>query len=581
MDSQGEDSETTPLLPSAQSTPKEVRKGKNRTIVLPLSLLSFVALSCVIVLVVLGRKEEVGEEKGWTICSSAGKRQIYTVDYADDGKPQGDMWQECVEVNGGRFGKFVARDTNLSPTYTLPEGSILTPGFSDSHVHMIQYGWSRSLDLANLPDLPAVIAKIRRYIEEEWDGTGWVEGQGWYEQSWEGWTGGFPNKTHLDADPVLRRVPIILSRKDLHAFWVNSKVIELTGKLPDKVEGGEVLRDSNGVPTGIFLDQASTLLPKPEWSESTKRAFFLRAAEEALKVGVTKCHDAMTSEEEIGYYKKWAEEGILPMRMYLMANRVSGTGYWGKIPKLHNYGKDGRLNLRAIKLVGDGSLGSCSAVMYEPFQDVNTTGFFRVPLEEMQEFVPRFFEDGWQVNIHAIGDRANSEVLSIFEKELQGKGRDPKKFRPRIEHVQIMREQDFPRLGKSGVIASIQPTHATSDMAYAEKRLGFERAKGTYAFRKMINAGAPITLGSDFPVESNNPLVTFYAAITRLTAEGTSPHGPGGWFPDQRLTREETIKGLTLDPAYASFSEDELGSIKEGKKADFVIWSRDLMTVPR
>jgi len=202
----------------------------------------------------------------------------------------------------------------------------------------------------------------------------------------------------------------------------------------------------------------------------------------------------------------------------------------------------------------------------------------RLEIDVLNTVVPRFLRDGWQVNIHAVGDRANSIVLDTFEVAL--KGVNVSDLRPRIEHCQIMRTADMVRLGKLGVIASVQPTHAISDMWYAQDRLGPERVKGLYAFRSLLDSGARITFGSDAPVEDLNPISGFYAAVTRLSPSGQSPHGSDGWFPEQCLSREEALRGMTIDPAYASFTESTLGSLTVGKRADFVILSQDIMSIP-
>jgi len=209
---------------------------------------------------------------------------------------------------------------------------------------------------------------------------------------------------------------------------------------------------------------------------------------------------------------------------------------------------------------------------------VGFNGVMRLDTDILNYVVPRFLRDGWQVNIHAVGDRANGIVLDTFEAAL--KGINVSALRPRIEHCQIMTKADMARLGRLGVIASVQPTHAISDMWYAQDRLGPERIKGLYAFRSLLDSGARISFGSDAPVEDLNPLSGFYAAITRLSPSGQSPHGPDGWFPEQCLTREEALRGMTIDPAYASFTESTLGSLVPGKHADFVVLSQDIMSIP-
>jgi len=219
------------------------------------------------------------------------------------------------------------------------------------------------------------------------------------------------------------------------------------------------------------------------------------------------------------------------------------------------------------------------AALYEPYTDnPNTNGFMRVSEATINRVIPLFLRDGWQVNVHAIGDRANGIVLGALESAFEDV--DVVTMRPRLEHAQIMTKADIKRAGKIGVIASVQPTHVIDDMWYAEERIGPLRIKGLYAFRSLLNSGARITLGSDFPVETMNPLAGFYAAITRVSLDGRSPHGPGGWFPEQRLTRLEALRGMTIDPAYASFTESVLGSLEPGKRADFVVLSQNIMTVP-
>jgi len=263
---------------------------------------------------------------------------------------------------------------------------------------------------------------------------------------------------------------------------------------------------------------------------------------------------------------------------------VPSESYWGpQIPRLLNYGRHGRLNIRSIKLYTDGALGSWGAALLAPYSDKpETSGIMRSTPNALATLVQHFWKDGWQVNIHCIGDRANKIVLDIFEDIIETNFVNVTDWRPRIEHAQIMQVSDIERAGRLDVITSVQPTHATSDMWYAESRLGPTRLKGAYAYQTQLQASASkvLPLGSDFPIEGVNPLLGFYAVISRLSVEGVSPHGAGGWYPEQRLTRAQALKGMTLDAAYASFAEKDLGSLTVGKKADFVILDRDIMTVP-
>jgi len=344
-----------------------------------------------------------------------------------------------------------------------------------------------------------------------------------------------------------------------------------------------IVRDEQGNPTGIFVDNAANLIPVPEWSQETISRFFEVTIKEALSYGLTSIHDADTKINQIKFFKKMAEAGKLTNRLYLMGN-IPSNEYWGnQLPRLINYGKHGRLNLRSIKLYADGALGSWGAALLAPYLDKpNSRGLMLSSPEIIETLIRQFWKDGWQTSIHCIGDRANQAILDIYEGILTQNGGNVTEWRPRIEHAQIFAPSDLKRIGELGVIASVQPTHATSDMWYAEARLGSERIKGAYAYQTLLRASPKhiLPLGSDFPVEGVNPLLGFYAAVSRLSVDGTSPHGPGGWYPNESLSRTQALKGMTLDAAYASFAENELGSLSPGKKADFVIFDKDIMTIP-
>ncbi|EPQ57555.1 amidohydrolase 3, partial [Gloeophyllum trabeum ATCC 11539] len=373
-------------------------------------------------------------------------------------------------------------------------------------------------------------ALVRRFIESEPDVANdtskYIEGWGWDHTAWP--IQEFPTAADLEADSVVKSRPVVLQSKDGHALWVSQAVLQSMEPLPDRMEGGVVVRDELGRPTGVFLDNAQELVQKPPLTEKDLLRRFKYVVQDALANGLTSIHDAGFSPSE----------------------------------KIINAG-NGRLSARSL---------------HEPYADnPGTRGFMRLSADVLNNVIPRFLRDGWQVNVHAIGDRANGIVLDAFEEAL--KGVNVTALRPRLEHAQILTNADMARIGQLGVIASIQPTHAISDMWFAEDRLGPERVKGLYAFRSIIDNGGRIALGTDFPVEDMNPLAGFHAAITRVTADGRSPHGPGGWFPEQRLTRVEALRGLTIDPAYASFTESTLGSLEPGKRADYVVLSQDIMSV--
>ncbi|KAF9492457.1 amidohydrolase 3 [Pleurotus eryngii] len=480
----------------------------------------------------------------------------------------------------------VAPDKPTVQCLVVKGSFIESTGSLNAHAHILEYGFKMELQLDGATSTQDVVSRIRKYIHSRPDvhknTSTWIQGMGWDQTRWPG--AQFPTSDDL-SDPMLEGQPIALRRVDGHALWVSSRVLEMMGELPSEVDGGLIIRDTNGQPTGIFVDNAMTLVPIPPWSEKDMDNYFKTAMADALAHGLTSIHDADSQPEAIAYFKKQSEAGNLPVRTYLMGNVLSGE-YWGaQIPRLINHGAHRRLTVRAIKLFTDGALGSWGAALLEPYSDnPSSSGVMRSSKSALGKLVKKFYEDGLQVNIHCIGDRANNAVLDIFEGIIMGSA-DPANvtasWRPRIEHAQIMTLGDLERIGKLGVIASVQPTHATSDMSYAETRLGPERIKGAYAYQTLLQNSkiGVLPLGSDFPVEGINPLLGFYAAVSRLSVDGTSPHGEGGWFPKERLTRAQALKGMTQDAAYAAFAEDERGSLEVGKKADFVILDRDIMKV--
>ncbi|CCM04368.1 uncharacterized protein FIBRA_06541 [Fibroporia radiculosa] len=523
----------------------------------------------------------------YALCSPDGNN-IFT---AHDAHPR----VQCLVVHGSRFAdagslhevqhrwpRSVGENTT-SPlrVHFIQPGQIVVPGLSDSHAHILEYGAMKQIPLEGAHTAEETVARVKDYIlsnpELRNDKSKYVEGWGWDHTQWkkEEW----PNYDVFESDPDVAGRPIVLQSKDGHALWISSTVLKLMEPIPEEVPGGAILRDSSGKPTGVFLDNAQDLVVRPDPTYEMLEKRFATTVKEALARGLTAIHDAGLSPLSLDFFRRQADEGKLPIRIYGMTYYDENADYWGdRVSKIVGAGNN-RLTARSIKVFADGALRTGGAALYEPYADnPETRGFMRIEPEVLNSIIPRFMRDGWQVNVHAIGDRANGVVLDAFEEAL--KGVNVSALRPRLEHAQILAEADMARFGNLGVIASIQPTHAISDMWFGEERLGPERVKGLYAFRSILNYGARITLGSDFPVEDMNPLAGFYAAITRLSPDGTSPHGPGGWFPEQRMSREEALKGMTIDPAYASFSEDTLGSIVAGKHADYVVLSQDIMSVP-
>jgi len=461
----------------------------------------------------------------------------------------------------------------------IPQGTIVVPGFSDSHAHILEYGAARQLPLEGAKTIRDAVARVRQYILDTPDiyndTSKVITGGGWDHTSWLGW----PSAADLDADDVVRGRPIVLQSKDCHALWVSSRMLEISMPFPDSVDGGIIFRNRSGHPTGVLMDNAQELLKQPKLTESDLLRRFKVTIRDAHRYGLTSIHDAGLDPASLAFFKRQAEIGVIPIRIFAMVFFDENEPYWGNITRPQTEIGNGRLSSRSVKMFADGALRTGGAALFAPYHDQpSTRGFMRSDPQIFHEVIPKFLKDGWQVNVHAIGDRANNIILDAFEKALEGV--NVSALRPRIEHAQMMTLEDMVRLGKLGVIASVQPTHVISDMWYAEDRLGPERIKSLYAFRSIIDSGARITLGSDFPVETMNPFAAFYAAITRKSPTGDSPHGPNGWFPEQRLTREEALRGMTIDPAYASFTEDTLGSLEIGKRADFAVLSQNIMEIP-
>ncbi|KAJ3554225.1 hypothetical protein NM688_g3217 [Phlebia brevispora] len=536
----------------------------------------------------------------YALCGRDGG-SIYTV---DESKPNA----QCLVVQGetfvdvgsleeveARWARATATDPNNTATSKLPirylkHGAVVVPGMTDSHAHTLEYGFTKLLPIEGTLTVKETVHRVRKFIESQPDllrnKTRLIEGWGWDHTKWL--EAVWPSADDFESDPIVAGRPIILQSKDGHALWVSKTILNKMEPIPHEVEGGVIIRNADGEATGVLLDNAQELAnahrPEPTYEELEQR--FNLTVRDAVARGLTSIHDAGFDPRSLEFFRRYsrsshAAEGKLPIRIYGMTHFNENTEYWGNKREKLIGACNGRLTARSVKIFADGALRSGGAALYEPYADnPSTRGFMRTQPEVLNDVIPRFLRDGWQVNVHAIGDRANGLVLDAFDAAL--KDANVSALRPRLEHAQLLAERDMARFGALGVIASVQPTHATSDMWYAEERLGPERIKGLYAFRSILDHGGRITLGSDFPVEVDgmNPLAGFYAAITRLSFEGTSPHGPEGWFPGQRMTRQEALKGLTWDPAYASFTEGILGSISVGKRADYVVLSQDIMKIP-
>ena len=452
-------------------------------------------------------------------------------------------------------------------------GRTVLPGLTDAHAHVTSLGFLETqANVMGIGTLEGTTAAIRRFAQDN-PGAPWILGRGWNQVLWE--SNEFPTASDLDAAVADR--PAWLRRVDGHAGWANSaalKIAKIDRDTPDPV-GGKIVRDDNGVATGVLVDTAMELVSKhvPRPDKASTRAAVRAAAEVMLSEGITSVHDAGVDVLEAEVYMAMADDGELDVRIYAMTAGADDVLDAIGEP-IVAYGND-RLDIRSVKLYSDGALGSRGAAMIEPYSDdAENRGLAFWTQDELDAMVAKANGMGFQIGIHAIGDLGNRMSLNAFEKAQGGK---PSPLRNRIEHSQIVTLEDIPRFAELGVIASMQATHATSDKNMAEDRVGPERILGGYAWRRMLDAGVVIANGSDFPVELSNPFHGLYASVTRQD-RGGEPEG--GWYADQALTRAETLHSFTLGAAFAAHQEDRLGSLEPGKWADFIVIDRDYFTCP-
>jgi len=499
---------------------------------------------------------------------------VYTVD-ANEPKA------EAFAVRGDRFVMVGAEATVLN-AYPDAEridagGRTIVPGLIDAHVHLM--GLGRSLLQANLigaPSKDAVMDTLKAFAADLPEGA-WLQGRGWDQNDWP--SAGFPTRQDLDAAFPDR--PIYLERVDGHAGWVNTAAIEQTVGMEtlqgmDDPEGGSIRRDDDGVPTGILIDAAAGLVTNeiPEYSNERLDDALRRALDRTAQHGLTSVHDAGVSRADVERYQRFIAEDRFPVRMYAM---IGGRGdTFDYFCREGTIATGDRLRVQSVKLYVDGALGSRGAALLDDYSDdAGNRGLLMKQPDVLRQDVMDAVRCGFQVNIHAIGDRGNRVTLDAYEAAFDSLGTGI--GRHRVEHAQILHLDDLPRFADMDVIASMQPTHATSDMPWAGDRLGDDRLEGAYAWRSLEQSGAHLAFGSDFPVEDVDPIEGFHAAVTRQDADNLPE---GGWLPQETVSRETALHAFTLGAAYAAFQEQEIGSFEAGKKADFVILSQDIMQVP-
>ena len=454
-------------------------------------------------------------------------------------------------------------------------GRTVLPGIVDAHAHLLGLGQAlRTVDLRGTRSYEEIVSRMAERARSVPAGT-WIRGRGWDQNDWADTR--FP--THEALSRALPNHPVYLTRVDGHAALVNVKALEAArvNAATRDPEGGRFIRDSAGNPTGVLIDAAQGVVTSasPPVSKAELREQTLAAIAEANRWGLTGIHDAGVGTEGIDVYQELAREGRYNLRNYVMirANDSTLDAFMQRGPQNALFG--GRLWIRAIKITADGALGSRGAALLEPYSDdPGNTGLITAAPERIRRVAVKALRSGFQVNVHAIGDRANRMVLDQFEAALREVPVADHRFR--IEHAQILSYQDIPRFAQLDVIPSMQGSHQTSDMYWVPARLGWARAQGSYTWRSLLATGVVIPNGSDFPVEAVNPLISFKAFVTRQDENGFPA---GGWFPAERTTREEALLSLTLWPAYAAFMEKESGSLTAGKFADFVVVDQDIMTV--
>jgi predicted amidohydrolase YtcJ len=479
-------------------------------------------------------------------------------------------------------GRVVAVGSEAQTAARLPaaqhidvQGKTVLPGLIDAHGHVFALGEIASgVDLYSPTSLGGAVRAVADFARSH-PKHDWIIGYGWNQEAWK--LGRFPTAAELDA--VVPDRPVLLHRVDGHATWLNTKALEMAGigrDAPDPA-GGKIERDAQGKPTGVLVDSAMELADKavPLPTPAQARATLDNALALLAKSGLTSVHDAGIDVAQNGIYRDYADHGKLTTRVYAMiGDTAADFDELAKNGPLPSYADD-VYALAAVKLYSDGALGSRGAALLAPYSDMpSTKGLLFYPNDDMLAKMNKAMKAGYQVNVHAIGDAGNHQILDAYAQLIpQYKAAG---LRHRIEHAQVVTLADIPRFKALDIIPSMQPTHATSDQNMAEQRVGHERIKGAYAWRTFLDQGSRIACGSDFPVESPNPFEGLHAAVTRQNAAGAPA---GGWYKDQAMTLAEAFRCFTLDAAYAARQENVIGSLEPGKWADFIVIDRDIFAV--
>ncbi len=479
----------------------------------------------------------------------------------------------------------IARYVGSATQVVELKGQFAMPGFIEGHGHFTGLGELKlNLDLMNTKSWDEIVHMVAMAAEKAKPGE-WIYGRGWHQEKWTSTpqpnVEGFPLKESLDK--VSPNNPVVLTHASGHATFVNSKAFEVSKvtKATANPEGGEILKDKAGNPTGLLRETASRVIrrgagqpdPTPAEAEARGRRVLELADQESISKGITSFQDAGSGFDVTDRIKRLIDEGRMHVRLWVMIR--GGNAESLKANRVVGYGSN-QLTVRAIKITADGALGSRGAWLLEPYSDkADSVGLATTPVEQMRSAAQVAYDAGYQVCIHAIGDRANREVLNIYEEAFKKNNRNGKDLRWRIEHSQHISAADIPRFGQLGVIAAMQGIHCTSDAPWVTPRLGAKRAEeGAYVWQKLMKSGAVVTNGTDAPVEDVDPIASYYATVTRKAPDGKVFYG------DQKMSRMEALKSYTIANAFAAFEEDIKGSLTPGKLADITVLTKDITTVP-
>ncbi len=514
---------------------------------------------------------------------------IYTVDEANPTVEAVAVIGDKIVYAGDLMGlaKFEGGNTRIIDL----QGKTMTPGFIEGHGHFMGLGFSElNLDLSSVESYEEMVEKVKEAVSKTPPGQ-WIVGRGWHQDKWttkpEKAIKGFP--THHLLSAVSPDNPVFLRHASGHAGFANARAMQLAGvnqlsieKLGKNMgEGGEILVDELGNPTGLFNERAQNLIGKfiPETSEETATQALELAIAASLRNGITSFHDAGVSRDNIELFRKFKAENKLNTRLYVMLTGFDSQLLYDWFKKGPEIDSTNLLTIRSIKLNCDGALGSRGAWLMQPYTDrPDFSGMATLSMDTVMKISREGLKYGFQVCSHAIGDRANKEILDRYEIAFNENKEQSKDHRFRIEHAQHLQPADIPRFGKLGVIPAMQAVHMSSDRPWAIDRLGEKRIKeGAYMWQSLLKSGAVIVNGTDVPVEPINPIASFFASVTRQTLKGEPE---GGYEPEEKMTRQQALRSYTLDAAYGAFEENIKGSIAPGKLADFTIFTKDLMTVP-